>query len=658
MCSDSVDSFFPKLEIADSNPGAAPTVESESRMTCGFLGVALNLRPLPPSLLPEAHAGHPPGDKPIRQQEDARLPYIGHSYKYLTSSQNLGCLDPHFERPRRDNRCRSALLPWILRLLSLGARMQLNRIAFAITSLALPFGCICEEPLARLAPVIAIGDPFDPAFSVCTKGLASKPEDRFRDCAFDFGDVDVGRARVFSFTIRNPSPVNLFIESITTEEGSDPAFTVDGEVPTEVKSAIGRLGEVVSIKFQPTVEGPVSARLILKSDAENLDEGEDVVIVLSANGVSRCKPVIEVVPAACNFGDVGVGAIGFCDLSINNIGECELIVDDIGFTPDTNQAVFLAPTFLIPTTIAGGTGVSLRLSAQPQDTSLVTGALFIHSFDPDNPRVEVPLSVQGANAPTCVARVSKINNLATTDPSPAVEPLDDVEFSSDQSSASRTGGTIVSSAWSVIAQPPESNATLANATGVTTRFHFSSSAGNVNGIDAAGTFTVGLIITDDLGVVSTQCSVTVNAIPRAGLHVQMTWDVAVNDIDLHVARNGTNWCSNDDCYYGGRTRNWGGGDSDPSLDIDDLSGFGPENVNIEAPVDGDYTIGVGMYSHSADATVTVRIFIGGQLEFEGFQTMREGETWLPARVEQRSGISTLVELNDTSDQPGTCWGGF
>ena len=138
----------------------------------------------------------------------------------------------------------------------------------------------------------------------------------------------------------------------------------------------------------------------------------------------------------------------------------------------------------------------------------------------------------------------------------------------------------------------------------------------------------------------------------------MTWDVAVNDIDLHVARNGTNWCSNDDCYYGGRTRNWGGGDSDPSLDIDDLSGFGPENVNIEAPVDGDYTIGVGMYSHSADATVTVRIFIGGQLEFEGFQTMREGETWLPARVEQRSGISTLVELNDTSDQPGTCWGGF
>ncbi len=538
--------------------------------------------------------------------------------------------------------------------------MKLDRIAFVVTALALPFGCVCEEPLARLAPVIAIGDPFDTAFSVCAEGLKSKPEDKFRECAFDFGDVDVGRARVFSFTIRNPSPVNLRVISVSTEDGSDPAFTVDGEPPSEVKSAVGLLGEVVSVKFQPTVEGAVTARLIIESDGENLDEGEDVVIELSANGVSRCKPSIDVVPAACTFGDVGVGATAFCDLSINNTGECELIVDDIGFTADTAFPQVFGPqsAFNIPTTIPGGTGVSLRLYARPQDTSLTTGTLFIHSFDPEHERVEVPLTVQGANAPTCVARVSAVNGTPNSDPAPPVEPLDDVEFSGDQSTSARAGGTITGRAWTILAAPPESSATLASASAATTRFHFSSAAGNVNGVDVAGTFTVGLVVTDDLGAVSTQCSVTVNAVPRAGLHVQMTWDVAVNDIDLHLARNGTNWCSNDDCYFGGTNRNWGGGNLNPSLDIDDLSGFGPENINIESPADGDYTIGVGMYSHTSDATVTVRIFIGGQLEFEGFQAMGISDTWLPARVELRNGISTVVTLNDTSDQPGSCWGGF
>ena len=536
--------------------------------------------------------------------------------------------------------------------------MKLNRIAFAVTALALPFGCVCEEPLERVAPIIAIGDPFDTAFSVCAEGLESKPENKFRECAFDFGDVDIGRARVFSFTVKNPSPVKLLIKSIDTEEGSDPSFTIDGEAPTEVASAIGTLGEVVSVKFQPTVEGPVSARLVIKSDGENLDEGEDVVIVLTANGVSRCRPAIEVVPGACNFGDVGVGATAFCDLSINNTGACELIVDDIGFTPETPFPLVFGPqsNFLIPTTIPGGTGVSLRLYARPQDTTLATGTLFIHGLGIDE-RVEVPLSVQGANAPTCVARVSKVNNTVTNDAAPAVEPLDDVEFSSDQSTSARAGGTITGQAWTILAAPAESSASLASTTGPTTRFRFSSAAGNVNGVDVAGTFTVGLVVTDDLGAVSTQCSVTVNAVPRAGLHVQMTWDVATNDMDLHLARNGTAWCSNDDCYFGGTNQNWGGGNLNPSLDIDDLSGFGPENINIESPADGDYTVGVGMYSGSTQTVVTVRIFIGGQLEFEGFESMGRSGNWLPARVELRSGIATVVELNDTSDQPGSCWGG-
>jgi hypothetical protein len=563
--------------------------------------------------------------------------------------------------------------------------MKLARLALALAASALPFsGCECEEPLARLAPIIAIGDPFDASYSVCATGLTEDDTNKFRDCAFDFGEVDIGRARVFSFTIRNPSPVRLRIDGIELSPDSDPAFAFDGELPTEVASEIGKVGQVVNLKFQPTVEGPVEATIVIKSDGENLTQEpqEDVVIRVTGSGVARCRPVLSVQNAAgeprCDFGDVGVGATAFCDLTIKNDGACELLVDDIGFTADTPFPSVFGPqsNFIVPTAIPGGTGVSLRLYARPTSTALTTGTLYIGARDSQDPRpapctpgtggscVTVPLSVQGADVPTCVARVSRINGNPNSDAAPEIEPLDDVQFSADQSVAARAGGSITGWAWTILDKPSESSVSLTNPTARETQLRFSSANGNVTGVDVAGTFTLGLVVTDDLGGQSTQCSVTINSVPRSGLHVQLTWDQASNDIDLHLARNGTAWCGNNDCYYGNckpgpftTALNWGGGDANPSLDIDDLSGFGPENIRIEDPADGDYTVGVDMYSWQRDATVTVKIFIGGQLEYEGFHDLGRAQQWLPARVEIRGGIATIVDLDDSRAQSGACFGG-
>jgi uncharacterized protein YfaP (DUF2135 family) len=537
--------------------------------------------------------------------------------------------------------------------------MKLARFAFALSASALSVvGCECTEVLDRLAPIIAVGDPFDPEFSVCATGLADNDGRPFRDCAFDFGEVDIGRARVFSFTIRNPSPVRLIVEGVTFDAGSDPAFTIDSEIPAVVESGVGNAGVVVSVKFAPTVEGPVSAVLRIKSDGENLQPEEDVLINLTATGASRCQPDIEISPATCDFGDVGVGATGFCDLSIKNVGECELVVSDLGFTAETPFPAVFGPQSAvnIPLTVPGGTATSLRLYARPSSATTFTGGLTIDSFDPDEPQVVVPLTVRGAEAPTCIARVSRVNNTPTNDPSPAIEPLDAVEISADQSVASRQGGTIQAWQWQILEQPAESSATLEFTDRRETNFVFSSAAGRVRGIDVAGTFVVGLVVTDDLGAQSTQCTIALNAVPRSGLHVQMTWDVGQNDIDLHLARNGTRWCSTDDCYYGGTTRNWGGGGANPSLDIDDLSGFGPENITIDTPADGNYTVGVDFFSGSVDTTVTVKVFIGGQLEYEGFQFM-EGGLWIPARIDIRNGVSTITEINTTAASDG-CMGGI
>ncbi len=530
--------------------------------------------------------------------------------------------------------------------------MNLARVVLAVSILATTLSCAkCDvAPIGRLAPIAAIGDPFDPTFSICTSG-----DDKYlwRDCAFNFGEINVGSARVFSFTVKNPSQATLTIEGIDFAAGSDPAFAIDGVKPTTVVPAIGAIGEIVSVKFTPAVEGPVTATLRIKSDGENLVDDEDIVINLTASGVSRCAPDIDVQPANCDFREVGVNARGFCDITINNncTSSCELLISDLGFTGD---AVFGTEPVSVPFSIPCGTGRTMRLYAQPTSANTFNGALTISSFDPDEPVTTVPLTVTGAEAPTCVARVSRINNIpnSPTNPtSPEVEPLDDVEVSADLSTAASPGGTITGWEWSILNKPVESRIEPSTPTLQNTRFRFSSGVGTVSGLDVIGTYVMSVIVTDSTGARSTPCTVAINAVPRSGIAVQLTWDEADGDIDLHLVKNSTDWCRNDDCYYGRTTTSWGG-----SLDIDDLRGFGPETITVDTPGDGRYTVGVGVYSGGRPTNATVKIFIGGQLEYESVRFLSGGKPWLPARVVISGGVSTVEVIETQSQQSGSCWG--
>ena len=53
--------------------------------------------------------------------------------------------------------------------------------------------------------------------------------------------------------------------------------------------------------------------------------------------------------------------------------------------------------------------------------------------------------------------------------------------------------------------------------------------------------------------------------------------------------------------------------------LDDRSGWGPENINIEDPADGDYEIRVHYFEdYGSDATTaTVKVWLDGALHWEG-----------------------------------------
>ena len=512
--------------------------------------------------------------------------------------------------------------------------------------------CQCDEQLSQVRPKIAVLNAVDPtAVSICQTEFV-------RDCAFDFGSVETDRARVLTFVIQSTGQIGLRIHSVAFEDGSDPAFTLDSQPPARVDASTPD-GVPVFVKYKPRAESSGRARLLIHSDASNVALGEPVVIELTGTGISRAGPDIEITPPRCDFGNVGVGATAFCDLSVANTGQRELLLTEIAFSAETPfPAVFGtgstpgSPTSIpTPTAVLPGTAISVRLYARPSSSAAAEGALLVSSTDQDEPAVSVPLVVSGAETPTAVARVLAINGVPNAEPSPTVEPLDDVELSADQSSPSRPGGSIQGWEWSIVSKPVESNVILSSPTTATTRLVFNSSGNNAFGLDVAGTYVVRLTVTDDLGSTSqNDARVSLNAIPGDGLHVQLTWDVATGDIDTHVTRNGTSWCSDNDCCFrncrGGL--DWGGNGQDPHLDIDDTSGFGPENVNIDTPSDGQYTVAASYFNAAEPTHVTIRVFVSGSLEGEYIHRMTQtGDLWIPVRVDISGGGVELIELDQT-----------
>lgn len=188
--------------------------------------------------------------------------------------------------------------------------------------------------------------------------------------------------------------------------------------------------------------------------------------------------------------------------------------------------------------------------------------------------------------------------------------------------------------------------------------------------DVAGEYGLRLRVVDSAGA-SDECTTVVRAVPREGLRVELAWDPPGrscprepgaacdgSDVDLHLQRDpgtGTRWRSDDECYYfncnasAGRRLPWGTAstDDDPRLDIDDVDGHGPENINVDRPSARAYRIAVHYFdAHGAgpqaasvvvycgDATPAAR-FGPVTLMYRG--TTEASDFWAVADVLPRAG---------------------
>jgi len=202
--------------------------------------------------------------------------------------------------------------------------------------------------------------------------------------------------------------------------------------------------------------------------------------------------------------------------------------------------------------------------------------------------------------------------VAVCDVSPnPVEPPFETATWDGSASYDPEGHTITDYAWALVSSPSGSSVRMPTGSSAT-RSGFMP--------DLAGEYVGRLTVTTDDGRISEPCEVTLESIPAEDLWVEMFWAVSNDDMDLHLLAPGGSLESSSDCYYANCTRglSWGasGTADDPYLDLDDIPGTGPENINIAAPQAGVYTVYVHDYSYSTPDyyganAVTVRVYING-----------------------------------------------
>ncbi|MBI2895609.1 MAG: hypothetical protein HYY06_18780 [Deltaproteobacteria bacterium] len=164
--------------------------------------------------------------------------------------------------------------------------------------------------------------------------------------------------------------------------------------------------------------------------------------------------------------------------------------------------------------------------------------------------------------------------------------------------------------------------------------------------DLAGEYTIRLTVRDAQGNFDS-CDVLITVPTSEGLRVEIYWndpdrscadddweggfpECDDSDVDLHMINTAAaTWFSDADCYFSNCKRdfhsvswNAAGEADDPFLDIDDVEGHGPENINVDQPAAGEtYTIGVHYWSPDSwegGAEILVKIYCGGDLPVDEF----------------------------------------
>jgi len=479
---------------------------------------------------------------------------------------------------------------------------------------------------------------------------------------FDLGQLSEGELATRDGTLRNTGAADLVVSALELRSQS-PDFVLTLYVdhvaktfhPSEATTRVAldpplvlapdaaTLFQVVYTAVQPE---PASAELVFFSNDPATGEA-GALVEIRANQAGAC---LRVMPASVDFGGrVAPGQyllpveIASCSaatpLTVTRLELAGAIDGCAGafcldVPPELGPA---SPTAEAPLIVAPGASALVNVVYAPTTSAEVgadgqavrdTAALAIDS-DAFAAHAQVPVSGFGVpdDCPVAVISVQE-----------GEEVLPQTRLHLHGESSTSSGGTIVKYKWTV-EQPALSTSKLVPS---------DSYPSPMFEANVLGSYVFHLEVWDDLGRKSCfAASAKVVAATGCAVHVELLWTSpgdpdpndegpnAGTDLDLHFAHPNASQPDLDgngqadpwfdptwDVFWFYPLQNWGSisaNDDNPSLDLDDVDGWGPENVNLCLPEDGKtYAVGVNYWDDHGfgQSFATVRVYVYGSLVFE------------------------------------------
>ncbi len=350
--------------------------------------------------------------------------------------------------------------------------------------------------------------------------------------------------------------------------------------------------------------------------------------------VSDPAPCVAISETEIAFGDVALGATVSRTLTLRSCAEIPVQIQAISLGRDTSPAFTIEPSLERPgRTLGPGSTLDIEVRFAPGTEAGHVGAVLIATSDPDSTTLQV--SLYGAGRTGCaeavaVARARGSDGPWTTEVQAPTAST--IELDASRSTAP-PGTMIVDYSWAIVQRPAGSNGSLMPSNRLATPALL---------IDTPGRYTLELTVRDSRGQPGCNTArITIVTTVEPGIQIQVNWTSDGADVDLHFLHPRGRWdASPHDCYWLNPSPNWAvldSADDDPSLDIDDVDGFGPERISLRQPEPLMYSVGAHYFSdHNSEEpnALTARIWLNGSLTFvsEG-PIVAQGQFWDIARIE-------------------------
>lgn len=422
----------------------------------------------------------------------------------------------------------------------------------------------------------------------------------------DIGDVGLLYSGSGAIYVRNVGKDDL--EVTPSFEGSD-TFTLDLVEPFTVAADEET---VLTVTFTPQTYQEYIGKVILESNDE---EHPRWVIPVSGAGVDLPTPDIDITPSRTVEVTLDQGEYSaLFGFDIVNLGDAPLQLGTLSMEGDSEFSPLSVPFEQI---VAPNSSVQAIFEYYTTTTDGHNTTITIPSNDPDEPEITVLLLGNGGG------EYDKPEAIIDCPPEVLLAGPESVHISG-ASSTDPAGALPLEYKWEVLSRPPAADEDIELDPDTTEAIDLY--------VDVAGEWSVQLVVTNQLGTESEPTVCTFSAYPEDDIHIELSWDTPSADLDLHLTQGGSDMFDvPEDCNYCNKTPDWGdnGTDDDPRLDIDDIGGFGPENINVYTPEVGTYNVRVHYFSEHGDDIVlaTVTVWLEGVEVFTGTQALAFNEVW-------------------------------